>query len=215
MFNAQSSRGGPYTSSREYCPLPFWEWLDTNLAATCVQKLFFPHDVNAISAGEGVSTPLDLTEDTCTINPISGCCSVFFDLSVGQVETKETQMQEFKHSSNGIDQILCRTGQQGAAEYDWEGIKALSGHPRFPFKKALSITMSLARAQPPPPPTKLGVYRVLSSRAGVHVSPLCLGALSIGDKWNSFLGSMDKEASLKLLDAYFDMGGNFIDTASN
>ncbi|KAL0568579.1 putative aryl-alcohol dehydrogenase aad14 [Marasmius crinis-equi] len=68
---------------------------------------------------------------------------------------------------------------------------------------------------PPPPPTKLGVYRVLSSRAGVHVSPLCLGAMSIGDKWNSFMGSMDKEASFKLLDAYFDKGGNFIDTASN
>ncbi|KAJ8094217.1 putative aryl-alcohol dehydrogenase aad14 [Marasmius tenuissimus] len=72
--------------------------------------------------------------------------------------------------------------------------------------------MSLASA--PAPSTKLGIYRVLSSRAGVHVSPLCLGAMSIGDKWGA-LGSMDKEASLKLLDAYFDMGGNFIDTASN
>ena len=67
----------------------------------------------------------------------------------------------------------------------------------------------------PAPPTKLGIYRVLSSRAGVHVSPLALGAMSIGDKWGSFLGSMDKEASFKLLDAYFDMGGNFIDTASS
>ncbi|KAL0563731.1 putative aryl-alcohol dehydrogenase aad14 [Marasmius crinis-equi] len=66
-----------------------------------------------------------------------------------------------------------------------------------------------------PPPTKLGVYRVLSARAGVHVSPLCLGAMSIGDKWQSFMGSMDKESSFKLMDAYFDKGGNFIDTASN
>ncbi|KAL0579706.1 putative aryl-alcohol dehydrogenase aad14 [Marasmius crinis-equi] len=70
-------------------------------------------------------------------------------------------------------------------------------------------------APPPPPPTKLGVYRVLSSRAGAHVSPLCLGGMSIGDKWNAFMGSMDQEASFKLLDAYFDMGGNFIDTASH
>ncbi|KAF9067232.1 NADP-dependent oxidoreductase domain-containing protein [Rhodocollybia butyracea] len=38
--------------------------------------------------------------------------------------------------------------------------------------------------------------------------------MSIGDQWNGFLGSMDKEASFKLLDAYFDMGGNFIDTAN-
>ncbi|ESK90213.1 putative aryl-alcohol dehydrogenase [Moniliophthora roreri MCA 2997] len=72
-----------------------------------------------------------------------------------------------------------------------------------------------AFAPAPPPTTKLGIYRTLSSRAGVHVSPLCLGAMSIGDKWGDFLGSMDKESSFKLLDAYFDMGGNFIDTASN
>ncbi|KAJ3782714.1 Aldo/keto reductase [Lentinula aff. detonsa] len=67
----------------------------------------------------------------------------------------------------------------------------------------------------PEPPTKLGVYRVLSPRAGVRVSPICLGAMSIGDQWNSVMGSMDKESSFKLLDAYFDMGGNFIDTANN
>ncbi len=28
------------------------------------------------------------------------------------------------------------------------------------------------------------------------------------------MGSMNKESSFKLLDAYFDMGGNFIDTAN-
>ncbi|RDB16161.1 Aryl-alcohol dehydrogenase [NADP(+)] [Hypsizygus marmoreus] len=67
---------------------------------------------------------------------------------------------------------------------------------------------------PPKPPTKLGVYRRLSTMAGVHVSPLALGAGSIGDKWGKFMGSMDKESSFKLLDAYFDAGGNFIDTAN-
>ncbi|KAF9012089.1 arylalcohol dehydrogenase [Hymenopellis radicata] len=65
------------------------------------------------------------------------------------------------------------------------------------------------------PPSKLGIYRVLASRAGVRVSPLQLGAMSIGDKWNHVMGSMDKEASFKLLDAYFDLGGNFIDTSNN
>ncbi|KAF9012105.1 Aldo/keto reductase [Hymenopellis radicata] len=39
--------------------------------------------------------------------------------------------------------------------------------------------------------------------------------MSIGDKWNHVMGSMDKEASFKLLDAYFDLGGNFIDTSNN
>jgi len=71
-------------------------------------------------------------------------------------------------------------------------------------------------AQPPLPPTKLGRYRTLSPLAGVRVSALQLGAMSIGDKWHEFgFGSMDKESSFKLLDAYFDAGGNFIDTANN
>ena len=62
-------------------------------------------------------------------------------------------------------------------------------------------------ASPPLPPTKLGRYRTLSALAGVRVSPLQLGAMSIGDKWHEFgMGSMDKENSFKLLDAYFDAG---------
>jgi len=69
---------------------------------------------------------------------------------------------------------------------------------------------------PPPPKTKLGSYRTLSPLAGVRVSPLQLGAGSIGDKWQDYgMGSMDKESSFKLLDAYFDAGGNFIDTANS
>ncbi|KAL5327923.1 hypothetical protein ACEPPN_005629 [Leptodophora sp. 'Broadleaf-Isolate-01'] len=39
--------------------------------------------------------------------------------------------------------------------------------------------------------------------------------MSIGEAWSSFMGSMDKEASFKLLDAYFEAGGNFIDTSNN
>lgn len=68
---------------------------------------------------------------------------------------------------------------------------------------------------PEPPKTALGRYRLLSPNAGVHVSPLALGAMSIGDQWDKFMGGMDKEASFKLLDAYYDNGGNFIDTANN
>lgn len=67
----------------------------------------------------------------------------------------------------------------------------------------------------PEPTTELGRYRILSSTAGIRVSPLQLGAMSIGDAWSGFMGSMDKESSFKLLDAYFEAGGNFIDTANN
>ncbi|KAJ7223037.1 hypothetical protein GGX14DRAFT_387415 [Mycena pura] len=57
------------------------------------------------------------------------------------------------------------------------------------------------------PPTKLGHYRVLSPLAGIHVSPIQLGVMSIGDKWREMgMGAMDKELSFKLLDAYFDNG---------
>ncbi|RDB16514.1 Aryl-alcohol dehydrogenase [NADP(+)] [Hypsizygus marmoreus] len=70
-------------------------------------------------------------------------------------------------------------------------------------------------APPPKPSTKLGVYRRLSTTAGVHVSPLQLGAMSIGDKFSELMGSMDRQSSFKLLDAYYDAGGNFIDTANN
>ena len=62
----------------------------------------------------------------------------------------------------------------------------------------------------PAPKTELGRYRVLSSTAGVRVSPLQLGAMSIGEAWSSFMGSMNKENSFKLLDAFEDAGGNFI-----
>ncbi|KAJ7677890.1 aryl-alcohol dehydrogenase [Mycena polygramma] len=68
----------------------------------------------------------------------------------------------------------------------------------------------------PPPATKLGRYRQLAPRAAIHVSPLILGGMSIGDKWAAHgMGAMDKKSSFELLDAYFDAGGNHIDTASN
>ncbi|KAI0709660.1 Aldo/keto reductase [Cerioporus squamosus] len=69
---------------------------------------------------------------------------------------------------------------------------------------------------PPPPPTKLGRHRQLGPLAGVHVSPICLGGISIGNKWaEGGLGIMDKDSSFKLLDAFYEAGGNFIDTANN
>lgn len=55
------------------------------------------------------------------------------------------------------------------------------------------------------PPTELGRYRVLSKTAGIRVSPLQLGAMSIGEAWKEFMGTMDKEQSFKLLDAYFEV----------
>lgn len=71
-------------------------------------------------------------------------------------------------------------------------------------------------ARPPPPTTPLGIHRQLSPTAGLHVSPLCLGGMSLGDQWAKFgMGSMNKEDSFKMLDKFWECGGNFVDTANN
>ncbi|TEB20739.1 Aldo/keto reductase [Coprinellus micaceus] len=64
---------------------------------------------------------------------------------------------------------------------------------------------------------RLGHLRQLSSRAGVHVSPFQLGGMSIGESpWAQVgMGNMTKESSFKLLDTFWEQGGNFIDTAGN
>ncbi|KAG6376913.1 hypothetical protein JVT61DRAFT_944 [Boletus reticuloceps] len=67
----------------------------------------------------------------------------------------------------------------------------------------------------PKPKSRLARYRVLSPHASIHVSPIQLGGMSIGDKWQKFMGSMDKPSSFKLLDAFYEAGGNFIDTSNN
>jgi hypothetical protein len=44
------------------------------------------------------------------------------------------------------------------------------------------------------PISKLAHYRTLSPLAGVHVSLIQLGEMSIGDKWQKFgMGSINKE----------------------
>ncbi|KAF5710095.1 alcohol dehydrogenase [Fusarium globosum] len=65
----------------------------------------------------------------------------------------------------------------------------------------------------PKPKTPLGFHRILSPTAGVKVSPICLGGISIGHEWKFYTGQ--NEEPFKLLDAFYDIGGNFIDTASN
>ncbi|CAK7239392.1 MAG: hypothetical protein STHCBS139747_000822 [Sporothrix thermara] len=67
----------------------------------------------------------------------------------------------------------------------------------------------------PEPVSELGRFRILSTTCSLRVSPLALGAMSIGDAWNDFMGSMTKAASFALLDGYVAAGGNFIDTANN
>ncbi|MEU0390844.1 aldo/keto reductase [Streptomyces chartreusis] len=52
----------------------------------------------------------------------------------------------------------------------------------------------------------------LFGKTGLRVSELSLGAMTIGDDWGWGAG---QEASARIVDAYAQAGGNFIDTANN
>lgn len=65
---------------------------------------------------------------------------------------------------------------------------------------------------PPKPLSPLGYHRILSPTAAVKVSPICLGGISLGSSWSELFG--ENEDANALLDAYFALGGNFIDTSN-
>ena len=72
----------------------------------------------------------------------------------------------------------------------------------------------MSRPPAPDPATPLGRYRRLSPTAAVLVSPIQLGAMSLGTRWSARLGDCTKEDAFKYLDTYYEAGGNFIDTAN-
>lgn len=65
------------------------------------------------------------------------------------------------------------------------------------------------------PKSLLGRHRILSSTAGVRVSPLCLGAMNFGEAWKEAMGECTKETAFAMLDYFYEQGGNFVDTAVN
>lgn len=74
---------------------------------------------------------------------------------------------------------------------------------------------SLYDLMPGEPKSALGRYRLLAPSASIRVSPLCLGAMNFGEAWEGFMGACDKNTTFEMLDFFYDMGGNFIDTANN
>lgn len=65
-----------------------------------------------------------------------------------------------------------------------------------------------------PPKSLLGRHRLLAPTASIRVSPISLGGMSLGNAWANMMGECSKETAFKLLDTYYDLGGNFIDTAN-
>ena len=65
---------------------------------------------------------------------------------------------------------------------------------------------------PPAPPSPLGYHRILSPTAAIRVSPICFGGISLGTSWSSLFGRASDPFTL--LDAFYALGGNFIDTSN-
>lgn len=65
---------------------------------------------------------------------------------------------------------------------------------------------------PAKPASALGVHRSLSPTASIKVSPIALGGISLGSSWSEVFG--ENEDPFALLDAFFSLGGNFIDTSN-
>ncbi|KAL8747702.1 MAG: hypothetical protein Q9190_000443 [Brigantiaea leucoxantha] len=70
------------------------------------------------------------------------------------------------------------------------------------------------RPGPPAPKSLLGRHRLLAPTASIRVSPLSLGGMSLDTNWKAMMGECTKEMAFELLDAYYDLGGNFIDSAN-
>ena len=67
-------------------------------------------------------------------------------------------------------------------------------------------------APPAKPKTPLGWHRILSPAANVKVSPIALGGISLGNSWSKLFGQ--SEDAFSLMDTYYELGGNFIDTSN-
>lgn len=59
-------------------------------------------------------------------------------------------------------------------------------------------------------PLSLASYRTLG-RSGLRVSPLCLGTMTFGQDW---AWGCEPSEAFRMMDAYADGGGNFLDTAN-
>ncbi|SMR57334.1 unnamed protein product [Zymoseptoria tritici ST99CH_3D1] len=60
----------------------------------------------------------------------------------------------------------------------------------------------------------LARYRQLAPNASVRVSPLCLGAMTFGESGRQINGFTTLAETNAILDAFYNAGGNFIDTAN-
>jgi len=117
---------------------------------------------------------------------------------------------------SGIPFVLCHRVRPARSSIKWDSRcteLSCSVSSIIPSRFSSTMSTNLYKGQAVPP-TRLGPYRLLSPTAGMCVSPLRLGRMSIGDKWES-CGMMCGMMSYALLDAYYQAGGNFIDNRNS
>lgn len=66
---------------------------------------------------------------------------------------------------------------------------------------------------PEQPDSPLYRHRQLAPNANVRVSPICLGTMGFGEADKHRMGECTKETAFKILDNFWALGGNFLDTA--
>lgn len=66
---------------------------------------------------------------------------------------------------------------------------------------------------PAPPESPLYRHRQLAPTANVRVSPICLGTMGFGEADKARMGECTKETAFEILDNFWSLGGNFVDTA--
>ncbi|KAF3022392.1 hypothetical protein E8E14_003191 [Neopestalotiopsis sp. 37M] len=66
---------------------------------------------------------------------------------------------------------------------------------------------------PDPPESRLHRHRQLAPTANVRVSPFCLGTMGFGEADKHRMGECSKETAFAILDRFWELGGNFLDTA--
>jgi aryl-alcohol dehydrogenase-like predicted oxidoreductase len=77
----------------------------------------------------------------------------------------------------------------------------------IPVIQSLSPAIIMSRSN-------LHRHRQLAPAASVRVSPLCLGAMTFGDKQSERYGEVTQGAAFSIMDHFYKEGGNFIDTAN-
>ncbi|RSH88725.1 hypothetical protein EHS25_002952 [Saitozyma podzolica] len=169
----------------------------------------------------------------------------FMVLRVPAHELVQSEADGMVKANNESAEVMATWEKYGGVPGSTQQIAALPEHSPFSYFVALAppISTYIAMVQPyketsaadyapsktderqtmtdifpsvPEPPTELARYRLLSPSAGVRVSPICLGAMSLGDQWSGFMaGKLDQKESEEYLDYYYKAGGNFIDCANN